>query len=165
MRALAGCLLIAACAGAQARRVPQGPVALRLTDLDGEIFTLGGLRGRPVLVTVITTWSDPALMEVPRIKAVVDRQPDLAVVAIALDDDPRMVSIFEETFEIPYRLAFVDDRAAFTSADGPFGEITVIPTSILLDETGEIVARMDGMWPPEVLERAVQKVAGGIDRD
>lgn len=145
--------------------MPEGRVALRLTDVAGETFSLGALRGKPVLVTVITTWSDPALMEVPRLKALAKRHPEVEVVAVALDEDPRMVSIFEETFEIPYRVAFVDDPAAFTSKQGPFGEITVIPTSILLDREGEIVARVDGTWPPSVLEAAVQKVAAEIDQD
>jgi thiol-disulfide isomerase/thioredoxin len=155
-------LVLSACASQGARPLPEGRVALRLESLEGEPITLGGLRGKVVLVTIVTTWSDFALLEVPRFKKLAEAHGrDLAIVCIALDEDERMVRIFRDTFQIPYLVTTASDPKALTSAAGPFGEITIIPTSILLDREGKVVARMDGMWPPHVLEDAVQKVAAG----
>jgi thiol-disulfide isomerase/thioredoxin len=162
MRALAAVLLLSACASQTSANLPEGRVALRLHTLEGETVTLGSLRGKVVLVTVVTTWSDFALLEVPRFKKLAEKHGDaLAIVTIALDEDPRMAEIFRDTFEIPYLVTTVEDPKHFTSEDGPFGPITIIPTSVLLDREGNIVARMDGMWPLKVLEETVQKVAGG----
>jgi hypothetical protein len=155
-------LLLCACASQPVQKLPEGRVALRLETLEGEPLTLGALRGTPVLVTIVTTWSDFALLEVPRYKKLSETYgSQLAIICVALDDDERMVRIFRDTFQIPYPVTTVDDRQKFTSEDGPFGPISIIPTSILLDREGNVAARMDGMWPLQVLEEAVQKVAGG----
>jgi thiol-disulfide isomerase/thioredoxin len=163
MRALALALFSVACASQPPPVLPEGRVALRLEDVDGEEVRLGALRGKVVLVTIVTTWSDYALLEVPRFKALAEKHAgDLAIVCIALDEDPRMIRIFRDTFEIPYPVTTVSDKERFTSELGPFGPITIIPTSILLDRDGNVAARMDGMWPVKVLEAAVQKVAAQI---
>jgi thiol-disulfide isomerase/thioredoxin len=158
-----GLLLLLGCAAQQGPSLPEGRVALRLETLEGLPLTLGALRGRAVLVTVVNTWSDFALLEVPRFKALAEKHPnDLAIVCVVLDEDRRMAEIFRDTFQISYSVAVVGDPKRFTSEEGPFGPITVIPTSILLDREGNIALRNDGMWPPDLLEESVQKVAAGI---
>jgi thiol-disulfide isomerase/thioredoxin len=160
-------LLAASCASStpavEEGKLSSVPVSLRVDRIDGGVLTLGSLRGKNVLITIFTTWADYALLEVPRMKYVASRYDpkDFVVVGIALDDDKRMVTIFASTFEIPYYVGMVADRAAFTSANGPFGEIALIPTSILLDREGRIVARMDGVWPEGVLEAAVDRLVAG----
>jgi hypothetical protein len=154
--------VLSACASSsQQVKLPEGHVALHLETLDGETINIGSLRGRAVLVTIMTTWSDFALIEVPRFKALAAKHAgELAIVCIALDPDPKMIRIFRDTFEIPYPVTTVSDPRTFTSELGPFGKITIMPTSVLLDRDGDIVTRMDGTWPANVLEEAVQKVAG-----
>jgi thiol-disulfide isomerase/thioredoxin len=141
-------------------KLPTAPVSLRIDRIDGGVLTLGSLRGRVVVVNVFTTWADLALFEVPKLKKIATTHDtkDIVVVGIALDQDKKMVSIFARTFEIPYYLGVVDDPAAFTSDNGPFGKITLIPTSILLDRDGHVVARMDGVWADGVLEAAVDRL-------
>jgi hypothetical protein len=144
--------------------LPAAPLALRIQRIDGPELTLGSLRGRVVLVTVMTTWADLALLEVPRLKKIATsyHPKDLVVVAIALDEHINMVRIFAKTFEIPYYVGTVSDPAQFTGSEGPFGAITIIPTSILVDRDGRMVARMEGLWPNGVLEEGVRRlVAGG----
>lgn len=161
-----GVFAASACASSSGAELPSGRVVLRLTEVDGATLSLATLRGRPVLVTVMTTWADFALLEVPRFRALYEAyRGRIEIVCVALDPDVRMVRIFRDTFAIPYRVAVVDDAAGFTGRDGPFGPVSVIPTSILIDAEGVIAARMDGMWPDGVLEQAVQKVATSIGRD
>jgi thiol-disulfide isomerase/thioredoxin len=157
-------LALAACAsstpGLEGTVIPSAPVSLRIDRIDGPVLTLGSLRGRVVLVTVFTTWADYALLEVPKMKklATTYDSKDFVVVAIALDTNPKMVRIFARTFDIPYYVGTIDDPAAFTSESGPFGKITLIPTSLLLDREGRIAARMDGLWPDGILEEAVGRL-------
>ncbi len=159
-RAAYGLTLLSAvgCAGSPSVGVPEGPVALRLRALDGtETQTLGALRGKIVVIHIMTTWSEPALLEIPRLSAIASRYADdVHVLAVTLDEDRRMGSIFVDSFHPGYGVLTVDEPGWFTSSAGPFGPITVIPSTVILDRRGHISARMDGMWPPELLERAVK---------
>jgi hypothetical protein len=135
-------------------------VALRLQLLDGRSLTLGSLRENVVLVTIINTSDLRALVDVPRIKKLIKQHQGapFKVVAIALDDELEAIRVFGETFEIPYALGTVEDRAALVGPNGPFGKIEGVPTSILLDKDGRIAARMNGVWAPGVLEEAVRRL-------
>lgn len=139
--------------------LPEGGVVARIERTDGELVSLASLRGRVVLVSILTTWSDPALVEAKFFEELrKEHQGDLEVVAIVLDEKKEMARIFEETFDTPFIVGTVEDPARFTGDRGPFGPISVIPTSVLLDRQGRIAARMDGMWEPELLARAVNKL-------
>jgi thiol-disulfide isomerase/thioredoxin len=153
---------LACASGGDARetpRMPEGPVALRYRTLDGEWRTLGGLRGRVVVVHVFTTWSDPSLVEVPRLAALARRYPErVEVVGLSVDVEPEATRVFAETFDVPYDVGRVPDLASFMGPSGPFGPIGIIPTSVVLDPAGRIAARVDGMWGEGVLEAVVERV-------
>lgn len=148
----AGCATTVALPG-----VPTRPLAFRAQDLEGHTVTFGSLRGRVVLVTFLYTWADPALYEVPRFVRLVQKHRDepFSIVAFVLDETSETARIFRDSFEIPYSLWRVDEPERFTSAEGPFGIVDTVPTSFLVDREGRIVARMQGTWPPEILERAI----------
>lgn len=153
--ALAAC----ACASTPKSPLPEGRVALRLLKTDGERFNLGSLRGTVTIVSVFSTASDPALVELKLYEELKQRYGDrLAIVCAVTETDLRMVAIFEQTFAVPFVVGMVEDPKTFTGDDGPFGPIMVDPTSVLLDADGRIAARMDGLWPPGVLAEAVEKL-------
>lgn len=155
---LASTSLLIACAASTPTGppLPEGRLIYRFESLEGPALSLSELRGRPVLLTVITTWADPAMVEVPVYKRLLERYGErLTVVCVVLDDNPNMARIFRDTFAIPYRVVTVADRPGFTGPSGPLGPIGSIPTSALIDAEGRIAARMDGMWDPELLDRAV----------
>lgn len=158
----AGLLLaLSACAhdpGPGQATLPDTRVALRLVDIGGETLNVAALRGQVVLLTVMTTWSEPAFLEVPLLSELQREYAEdgFVVVAVLLDDDPRVMPIFRDTFQIPYRVTRAYDPAGLTGDQGPFGPIGVLPTSVLLDREGHIAARMDGVWPPGALRTAVR---------
>ncbi|MEQ8278362.1 MAG: TlpA disulfide reductase family protein [Deltaproteobacteria bacterium] len=144
--------------------LPEGPVALRLIGADGAPLNVAGLRGKVVIVSIFGTWSDPALVELRLFETMRERwQEDVEVVCAIVEEDQQMVRIFEDTFEFPFHVGRVEDPRAFTSQFGPFGPISVSPTSVLLDKRGHIAARMDGMWPPEVLTEALETLVARPD--
>jgi hypothetical protein len=167
--ALVLCAASTACASSQEKNVPipSGWIALRTTDLEGRVQTLGQLRGRVVLVTVINTWADPALYEVPLFKRVYANytRSDLEIVCIALDDSATTVQVFRDTFEIPYPVVMVEDRARFVGQDGPLGPVQIIPSSFLLTRGGEIALRMDGTWSPKLLIKAIDRLVARDQRN
>lgn len=159
-RAPIACALIAsACATQRASDLPQARVSLVLQTIDNTALSLSELRGQIVLLTVINTWADPALLEVPRLKAMRKKyaRKDLEIITVVLEDDA-MAKIFAKTFEIPYVVTTSSDPAELTSAQGPLGAITIVPTSYLIDREGHIAARMEGMWPLDLLEHALDRL-------
>ncbi len=159
--ALLSVALLGGCAAStEIPGVPTRALAFRAQDLDGHTVTFGGLRGRITLVTFLYTWADPALFEVPRFIQLTKKHRDdpFTIVAIVLDDTSETARIFRDSFEIPYLLWRVEDRAWFTGAEGPFGVVDNVPTSFLVDRDGRIVARMLGTWPPAILEQAITEL-------
>ncbi|MEM7676203.1 MAG: TlpA disulfide reductase family protein [Myxococcota bacterium] len=159
--------LSAACASGSATttpaELPTAPAAAQLITLDGRVFSLDALRGEAALITIIQTWSDYALVEIPLLNQVAERYGDrVTVLCVALDEQPEMVRIFVDTFKPAYEVVRIGeaDRRRFTSEQGPFGPITMVPTSVLLDADGQVAARMDGTWRPDVLRDALQALVG-----
>ena len=157
--------LMFACAGASTpapeAELPVSPVQVRLRTLNDKYVDLADLRGQALLISVIQTWADPALVEVPLLNQVADRYGDrLTILCVALDEKPEMVRIFVDTFKPEYEVVRVDDPERFTGESGPFGPIAMIPTSILLDASGRVAARMDGTWRPQVLRDALRRLLG-----
>jgi thiol-disulfide isomerase/thioredoxin len=153
--ALFGC----ASGGAERPSLPQAPVAFRFSTLDGGYQTLGALRGRVVVLHILTTWSDLALLEVPRLADLARRFPnDAQVLAVVLDAEDETAAIFAETFELPYPVVRVARPDVFTGPEGPFGPIALLPTSVVLDRGGRVAARSDGTWAPGVLEDLVERL-------
>lgn len=139
--------------------LPEAPVAFRYQTLDGTWQTIGSQRGQVVVLHIFTTWSDPSLVEVPRLATLARAQPDaLEVIGLSLDVEPAAAEVFASTFDVPYTVGRVADPAAFTGPQGPLGPIGVIPTSVVLDRAGRIAARADGTWGPGVLEAVVERL-------
>lgn len=160
-RAAAALLVLAgACAhGPDARPLPDGRVAARFVADGGAPVTLAAFRGQVLLVTVLTTWNDFALLEVPLFEELRQAHaPDFEVLCVVLDEDPKMREIFRETFGVSFPVVAPHDPPRFTSEAGPFGPIGILPTSVLLDREGRIVARNDGLWTPAVLREAVERL-------
>ena len=157
--ALVACVLSSlACASLPAPGTTD-PVALRYRQLDGTSATLTALHGKVVIVTVFNTWAAPALLEVPRFKALALEHPtELVIVALALDPHIEAVRIFAETFEVPYVVGQPFDAAELVGSRGPFGQISIIPTSVVLDRSGQIVMRSDGTFSPDVLKGAIKRL-------
>jgi thiol-disulfide isomerase/thioredoxin len=168
-RWLAWALVLAAGCAHPPSSLPTGRVGGLFLTLDGETRTLASTRGKVVLLTVITTWSGPALVEAAFLKELQrDYAPDFQVICVALDEDPDMLRIFEDSFGLNYPLVRPHNPARFTGDQGPLGKITMVPTSALINRDGQIEARMDGLWDPNVLRDAVrllvERGAEGSDR-
>jgi thiol-disulfide isomerase/thioredoxin len=150
-------LMAIGCASSTAD-LPVARVSARLEKIDGTMMSLAELRGRVVLVTFMATWSDPALLEVPVLKQVHASYPAdrLAIVSVVLEDR-KLAEIFAKTFEIDWIVTTAEDPAAITSHHGPFGAITMMPTSFVLDRDGRVVARSDGLWGNEVLLKILEE--------
>lgn len=155
MRALSCCLLaalLAGCATAPSSR----PLVGRMRAVGGAPLDLTRLRGRPVVVSVVTTWTNLALAQVPHNKRVKTRFGDrVQLLWVVLEPTPYVAEAFARSFEPPGRVVQPLDLARFAGPDGPLGEIAVIPSTALVDAEGRVRRVHPGLWRSQELSEAL----------
>lgn len=143
----------AACGGPTALGPLSPPIALTLPALDGGEVDVAHLRGKIVVLHVFTTWSVAAQLDVDQLVAI-DAAPDVEVVGVALDADGRpLVAPWRAAAEVHYLIALADD--VVRSGRGPLGPLPEVPTTIVLDPEGRIVARVARQLRPGELAKLV----------
>jgi len=163
----AAALLSAApgCASAP-RRWPQFRSALAgleaLSPGEGGLLDARALEGRVVLVTFMSTWCAPCLMELPYLRRLHEQHgpAGLSVVAVGMDLEGALVlRPFAAEYQLPFPLLVADQR--IRRGESPFGSISVLPTTFLLGRDGAVLAAFQGMAvQPELSKRVAQAVEG-----
>jgi peroxiredoxin len=161
---LAAALLAAACGPGRAPAPESSagpPVKLELEALDGGEVDLASYRGRIVVVHVFATWAPAAHGDVDQLTAAMrDRAPDLVVVGIALDPEGhRFVSPWRRAAGVTYLILLADDRVR--AGQSGIGRVREVPTTLVLDRKGRVVARIERALAPGELEELLGRCRGG----
>ncbi len=138
----AGALSLALGLAAPAVARAEGPQpALDLVDLYGKPFSLASLQGSVVLVDFWAPWCIPCRASFPFLDALQAKHEaeGLRVVGLTLDTDLDAITQFLN--DVPVRFPIVRDPSA-RSGDA-FG-VVAMPTTLLLDRQGRVVARFEG---------------------
>lgn len=120
-------------------------------DDDGMTYRVGGSRDKLLLVNFWASWCWPCQQEAPDLVKAFDKYKDrldLYAVNATKYDKVRNAKVFvkEQGFAFP----------VLTDADGAVGDAYVVnnyPTSFIIDRTGKIVARIEGMTTLDHLEK------------
>jgi peroxiredoxin len=116
---------------------------VRFVTLGGQNFTTADLRGKVVLVNFWATSCVTCVEEMPKMvdawKKFSPRGYDMVAVAMSYDH-PNLVAEFTQKRALPFKVALDSDGAV---AKG-FGNVSVTPTTFLLDRRGRIVKQYLG---------------------
>ncbi|MBT8335134.1 MAG: TlpA family protein disulfide reductase [Gemmatimonadetes bacterium] len=133
----------AACAGGPP--APAAPVAgvrpdpgWTLRTLDGDTFTLGELRGRPIFVNLWATWCPPCVAELGSIERLAENIGPSVSFVLASPEDPRVVREFVRRHGLA-----VSPVVEETLAPEAFGA-SALPHTVILDAEGRLVLRHRG---------------------
>ena len=96
----ASCLLVSGCnRGARPSQI--GKVAPDFTVSDGaNSVHLAKYRGKIVLLNFWASWCAPCVQETPALVALHHDRPDLAILAVSIDDDPEAYHRFLKRFNV-----------------------------------------------------------------
>ncbi len=114
-----------------------GKAAPDFTVNDGtRTVHLGDYRGKVVLVNFWATWCAPCIEELPSLEALHQEMPQIAILAISVDDDPEAYTRF--LTEHPLNFITVDDPARKVNA--LYGTFR-FPETYVIDRNGRIRRR------------------------
>jgi thiol-disulfide isomerase/thioredoxin len=161
--------VLTACSGAAPRPETAGPtlspipstVSLRmsLARLNGGRVSLDAHRGKPVLLTLFTTWCLPCQEDAPSFARLHDRfgSRGLVVLGIALNNQGatpiKLVKLYAEEmgFRFDVLLASPEDLELV----GAVGKTPLLPRTVLLDREGRAVLDQIGYTDFQVLEKKI----------
>ena len=127
----------------------------RLEALGGGTVSLGGLRGKVVLVNFWATWCGPCKVEMPWLVDFQRRyaRQGLVVVGISLDDGaPERVREFTKARNVNYVVALKDAMVGKA-----YGGVRYLPQTFFVGRDGVIVGRSYGIIDRATLESEVKR--------
>lgn len=127
----------------------QAAPAAQFKNMKGEPLSIKAMRGKVLLVNFWATSCATCIKEMPEMVAAYERfhARGLEFVAIAMRyDPPNYVLNFAETRRLPFHVV-LDVDGSLAQA---FGEVTLTPTTFLIDRKGQIIKRFVGM--PDFVE-------------
>jgi thiol-disulfide isomerase/thioredoxin len=133
---------------AAAKALPEGiEVGTRLpayaaTSLDGSKFDLQGKRGKVVLLNAWATWCGPCRFEIPELQRMQNQYASkgFEVIGVSLDEgDVDGVKNFVGEQKVTYPIVLDPEQKLANLL-----QISVLPTTVLLDRDGKIVWKKMG---------------------
>ncbi len=129
------------------------------SSLDERPVESGKFRGKPVVLAFIATGDLGSQAQMSALHKLAKRYEDVFFAAVAME--PRahreLVELYRQSLGVKFPVAMADESTLRGESD--FGPITLVPTTVVLDAQGRVLARADGQVVPqsnltEVLDRA-----------
>lgn len=149
---LAGCVACGKASGPPAE-VPPGlstapqrpPIAFAFDSLDERPVGSEATQGKPTIVVFVTTGSLTSQAQLDFLIAMARHDADrvnYAAVALEQRDDRELVELYRKALSIPFPVAMAD--ASTLAGAGPFGDVSTVPVTVMLDRLGRVVWRTEG---------------------
>lgn len=128
----------------------RAPVDFVFDSLDERPVSAEATRGKPTIITFVNTGSLPAQAQVDFLVVMAKRDAEnhdsdkvhYAVVALEGSENRELVELYRKSLGIPFPVAVADETT--TAGGGPFGDVTAVPVTVILDRAGRIVWRVAG---------------------
>jgi peroxiredoxin len=141
---------------AQIARVGMPAPEFTLPALDGQSVSLGGLKGKPVMVNFWATWCSPCVHEMPYIQETYEvwSVKGLIILAININESPSQVQGFMQENQLSFPV-LLDGGGEVAEQYG----VRAIPTTIFIDGEGITRNIKQGAYPSRAaIEADLKKV-------
>ena len=122
--------------------------------LSGENYTYN--KDRVAVVNVWASWCSPCRAEAPTLVALANKYTDVAFIGILTRDNPANAEAFERRFKIPYPTVIDDSILIGFKGSLP---ANAIPSTVVLDKSGRVAARISGVVTVASLSELIEKVS------
>ena len=125
--------------------------------LDGSSQTTAQLKGKVTLVNFWATSCTTCVAEMPQIVSTYDKYKTQGfdTIAVAMSyDPPSYVVNYSETRKLPFKVA-IDNTGAVAKA---WGEVSLTPTTYIVDKQGQIVKKYVGAPDFAELHQLIEKL-------
>lgn len=159
--------LMSACAAAPAPAPPAAP-AVRAAPIvfdfpaagDDVVVNSETMRGRATALVFITTFDLASQLLARRLGEVVvafTPRANAAAVVIEAPQYAELLPAYRQALSLPFPVVMAD--FATLGGAGPFGPVTVVPTTIVLDRDGREVWRQEGPVESKEIEAALRRAS------
>ena len=141
---------------------PQAPPDAAFVSQDGASHHLAEFKGRGMVVNLWATWCGPCAAEMPALDALSKALAphDIAVLPVSSDrGGAEVVRAWYQAHDITTLPVLLDPKGALVRAFNAPG----IPTTVIIDQTGQVVARLEGAadWSAPPAQALIRKLAAG----
>jgi hypothetical protein len=128
----------------------RAPVDFTFDSLDDRPVSAEWARGAPAVISFVNTGSLPAQAQVDYLVVMAkhdaaSRPPGeirYAIVALEGRENRELVELYRKSLGVPFPVALADP--ATVAGGGPFGDVTAVPVTVILDRAGREVWRVAG---------------------
>lgn len=127
------------------------------STLDGDPLSTADYAGSIIVLNVWGSWCAPCRAEAPALVAAAEQLPDVQFIGINTRDlDPAPAQAFVRAFGVEYPNLYDPDGALLLG----FGQVPpkAIPSTLVIDESGRVAARMLGEISTSTLVGVVEDV-------
>lgn len=157
---------LAGCGGSKPARVGETPLTAaapvwKYDSLDDRPVSSEAFKGKPSVLAFIST-GDPlaSQAEADYLLAMAKNDGDrvnYALVALQDGATRELVEIYRDALKLTYPVALGD--AATLAGGGPFGDVAIVPSVVVLDAEGRVVFKKTGIVKPEEIRAQLRTSA------
>lgn len=136
-----------------AAAAPTGPASFEFDSLDERPVSSLSTQGKPTVVAIVTTGDIVCQAQVDFLVAMAKNdgvKVNYVLVALHPRRELVLVETYRKTLGVTFPTALADPGPT-SGPSGPFGEISAVPTMVVLDRSGRIVWKHTGLAKSEEL--------------